>query len=64
MKYIPITRRALKAEGFPENLDREIEEMHRTAARLAQRFPHIFGPREADREEGRTDCEDRCVPNQ
>ena len=43
---VPITRRALAAEGFPENLDREIEELQLTEELLG--LPGIFGPAEGD----------------
>ena len=38
-----VTRRALEKSGFPECLDREIEELDRTEKRLAHRFPDLFG---------------------
>lgn len=38
-----VTRRALEKSGFPECLDREIEELDRTEKRLANRFPDLFG---------------------
>ena len=34
-----VSRRALRLSGFPEVLDEEIEELDRTEALLARRFP-------------------------